>query len=258
MNRPDFGVIDTHTHMGMEYCLYYPDHDADGMIRHMDAAGIETIFCSPVEDLFTGSSRREMIRDAMKRYPKRINGYYGINPMLGIDVSEIDYAFSKYPGYVGLKFLPDYHRVNLTDELYRPIFEYADRRGMLILSHTWGVSMKGESRNSVDKVATIMEKYRNITFIMGHSCQGQVDDAIRVAKTYENAYLDLCDTGRLNGVIEKMVRLAGPRKVLFGTDAPMQSFTFQMGAVLGSAIPDEEKKMILRENALRILGHIGR
>lgn len=258
MNRPNFGVIDVHTHMGMEYCVCYPDHDADGMVRHMDADGIETIFCSPVEDLFNGSSRREMILDAMRRYPSRIRGYYCVNPQLGVDVGEIDRTFRENPGYVGLKFLPDYHRVNLTDELYRPAFEYADSQGMLILSHTWGVSMNGESCNSADKVVALMEKYRNITFIMGHSCQGQVDDAIRVAKTYRNAYLDLCDTGRLNGVIEKMVRLAGPQKVLFGTDAPMQSFTFVMGAVLGAAITDDEKKMILRENALRILGHVGR
>ena len=32
-------------------------------------------------------------------------------------------------------------------------------------------SMNGESCNSADKVADILEKYRNITFLMGHSIQ---------------------------------------------------------------------------------------
>ena len=254
----DYKVIDFHTHMGLEYCLYYPDHDADSMVKNMDEANIEFIVSSPCEDLFDGDSRRQQITDAMKRYPERIKGYYCVNPKLGIDVEEIKRAFKENPGYVGLKFLPDYHRTALTDDVYAPALELANKHKMLVLSHTWGVSMNGESCNSADKVIGVLERYPDITFIMGHSIQGQVDDAIAIAKKYPNAYLDLCDTGRLNGVIEKMVKEIGANKVIFGTDAPMQSHFFQMGCVLGAKITEEEKRLILRENALRILNTVGR
>lgn len=255
--HPDYKIIDMHTHMGLEYCLYYENHDADGMVRYMDEVGIDFILCSPVEDLHDGSSKREQIHDAMTRYPNRIRGYYCVNPLLGYTPEGIDKEFKEYPGYVGLKFLPDYHRTNLTDDYYRPAFEYADAHNMLVLSHTWGVSMNGESCNSADKVIGVLERYKNITFIMGHSCQGQVDLAIEIAKTYPNAYLDICDTSRLNGVIEKMVGAVGAEKVIFGTDVPMQGFCFQLGCVLGAHISDAEKRLILRDNALRILKNTG-
>ena len=88
---------------------------------------------------------------------------------------------------------------------------------------------------------------------MGHSIQGQVDEAIEIARYYPNAYLDLVDTCRLNGVVEKMVERAGAKKVIFGTDAPMQGYHFQLGAVIGARITPEDRKLILRDNALQIL-----
>ncbi len=256
--RIDYRVIDMHTHMGCEYCLYYPEHDADSMVRFMDEVGIECIVSSPVEDLMDGSSRREQITAAMTKHPGRIRGYYAVNPQLGIDTADIGRSFTEHPGYAGLKFLPDYHRTALTDSLYRPVFEYADKRRMLVLSHTWGISMNGESCNSADKVIAILDRYPHISFLMGHSCQGQVDLAIDIACQYSNAYLDLCDTSRLNGVIEKMVQKAGAEKVVFGTDAPMQSHRFQLGCVLGARIGADEKRLILRENAVRLLATAGK
>ena len=117
--------------------------------------------------------------------------------------------------------------------------------------------MNGESCNSADKIADILEKYPDITFLMGHSIQGQVEEAIEIANTFKGAYLDLCDTCRLNGVVEKMVKKAGSEKVIFGTDAPMQGYHFQMGAVIGARISKEEKRNILRDNALGILRRAG-
>ncbi len=254
----DYKVIDFHTHMGLEYCLYYPDHDADSMVKTMDECNVEFIVSSPCEDLFDGDSTRRQITDAMKRYPERIKGYYCVNPTLGADPEEIRKSFRENPGFVGLKFLPDYHRTPLTSSTYAPVMELANEHRMLVLSHTWGVSMNGESCNSASEVVGILEKHPNITFIMGHSIQGQVDLAIEIAKTYPNAYLDLCDTCRLNGVVEKMVSRAGAEKVIFGTDAPMQSHNFQLGCVIGARISDAEKRLILRENALRILETTGR
>lgn len=254
----DYKVIDFHTHMGLEYCLYYPDHDAASMVKTMDECNIDFIVSAPCEDLFDGDSKREQITNAMKQFPDRIKGYYSVNPLLGIDEKEIIKSFKENKGYVGLKFLPDYHRTNLTDAVYEPAFKLANEYHMLVLSHTWGISMNGESCNSADKVIGILEKYPNITFIMGHSIQGQVDLAIEIAKKYPNAYLDLCDTCRLNGMVEKMVRTVGSEKIIFGTDAPMQSHNFQMGCVIGAKISDKDKKNILRENALRILNTTGR
>lgn len=249
----DYKMIDIHTHMGPEYPIYYPEHDADSMVAYMDECGVELIVSAPCEDLFVTGSVRKDITTAMRTYPDRIKGYFAFNPNTGATVQEMEKAFAENPGYVGLKFLPDYHRTNITDPSYADALAFANERKLIVLSHTWGLSMNAEQCNSAEKIRQIVETYPNLKFIMGHSIQGQSDIAIEIAKDYENAYLDLCDTGRFNGIIEKMVSAVGAEKVLYATDAPMQGYRFIQGAVLAADITDAEKKLIFRDNALRLL-----
>lgn len=252
--KVDYPLIDMHTHMGPEYCIYYPEHDADSMVRYMDECNIQLIVSSPCEDLFVRGCHRKDITDAMRAYPDRIKGYYGINPNDCPSISQIEKDFRENPGYVGLKLLPDYHRTLLTDPAYADVLSLANERKLLVLCHTWGVSMNAEQCNSADKIMAILDKYPDLTFIMGHSIQGQTELAIQIANTYPGAYLDLCDTGRFYGMVEKMVAQVGARKVLYATDAPMQGYRFIQGAVLGADITPEARKLIFRDNALRLLG----
>ena len=250
----DYKFIDVHTHMGPQYPIYVPENDADSMVRYMDECNIEYIISAPMEDLHSKGSKRQDITDAMRRYPDRIKGYFSFNPNDPVTVPEIEKAFAENPGYVGLKFLPDYHRTNITDPAYAEALAFADEKNLILLSHTWGLSMNDEQCNSADKIAAILDKYPNIRFIMGHSIQGQTELAIELAKQYPNAYLDLCDTGRFYGMVEKMIDGAGVEKVLYATDAPMQGYRFIQGAVLAADITEAQRKMILRDNAAKLLG----
>ncbi len=250
----DYQMIDIHTHMGPEYPIYYPAHDADSMVAYMDECGVEVIVSAPCEDLFVKGFTRRDITEAMRKYPNRIKGYFAFNPNDTITSRQIEQTFAENPGYVGLKFLPDYHRTNITDPAYADALAFANEKKLLVLSHTWGLSMNGEQCNSADKIATILDKYPNIRFIMGHSIQGQTELAIDIAQSYEHAYLDLCDTGRFYGMVERMVDAVGAEKVLYATDAPMQGYRFIQGAVLTANITDAQKKMILRDNAAKLLG----
>ncbi len=250
----DYKFIDTHTHMGPQYPVYVPYNDADSMVRYMDECNIEMIFSAPMEDLMTAGSLRHDITDAMRRYPDRIKGYYSINPNDAPSIAQMEKDFRENPGYIGLKFLPDYHRTFITDKSYADSLAFANERGLILLSHTWGISMNGEQCNSAEKILYLVEKYPNIQFIMGHSIQGQTELAIDIAKDHDNAYLDLCDTGRFYGMVEKMVAAVGAEKVLYATDAPLQGYRFIQGAVFAADITDRERKLIFRDNALRLLG----
>ena len=254
LTKIDYKLIDIHTHMGPEYPIYYPEHDADSMVRYMDECNVEVIVSAPCEDLFVKGFVRRDITDAMQRYPDRIKGYFAFNPNDTITPVHLEQAFRENPGYVGLKFLPDYHRTNITDPSYADALAFADEKQLIVLSHTWGLSMNGEQCNSADKIAAILDKYPNIRFIMGHSIQGQTELAIEIAQNYPNAYLDLCDTGRFYGMVERMVEAVGAEKVLYATDAPMQGYRFIQGAVLAADITDSQKKLILRDNAAKLLG----
>jgi predicted TIM-barrel fold metal-dependent hydrolase len=248
----DYGVIDLHTHMGNIYCMHYSASSADDMSDYMDKAGIELSLSAPNEDLFTMPQTYAMIEDAMARYPGKILGYYSVNPLSGVEGKDVASAFARAP-YAGLKFLPDYHETPLDDSVFAPALEYANEHHMLVLSHTWGTGRC----NTAAQIVNVLDRYPNLRLLMGHCIQGQVDEAIALSAAYPNAYLDLCDTGRLSGVIEKMAAKVGPEKIVYGTDWPWLSPEYLIGAVFYARIDADAKRMILRDNALRILKETG-
>ncbi len=252
-NLKSIKIIDMHTHMGGFYGLSLPNSKLKNMLATMKRLNIEFIVSVPNSALFDPDAGNREIQEAMAEHPEKIYGYYAVNPNLKNNIIAIDEAIKANSNYRGFKFLPDYHRYPLNGKNYELVLKYADDNHLTVLSHTWGVAMDGHSYSSVETIKDVLKNYKNINFIMGHSIQGQCDEAIDIAKEYPNAYLELTDTYRLNGMIEKMVNNAGSEKILFGTDLPWYNPAYCLGCILFSNIGDIDKKNIIRNNALRIL-----
>ena len=248
-------IIDTHTHLGKFYSLHLPNPSIEEMLKSMDRHNVECIYCAPHSALFVSGFGNQEIELNMRKYPDRIKGWFCYNPNFPITLDEVKKGFREYEGYIGFKILPDYHKTRLDSKEYEMIFRYADEHGLPVLSHTWGQAMyDGNVYSSIDMIRTVAERYQGMQFIMGHSVQGQCDEAIELASENPNAYLELTDTYRINGLIEKMCAKAGSEKVLFGTDLPWYSPAYCLGCILNARISDKEKTDIIRNNALRIIG----
>lgn len=242
-------VIDMHTHMGPFYGAYLPEAGLDDMIGTMNRENIEWIISAPHTALFDPIAGNTEIVRAMSKYPDRINGYFTINPNYVDNPDEQLALFMQHKGFVGFKLLPDYHKYPLIGDKYRPFYEFANERKLLLLSHTWGHSLY----NPPQMIAELARQYTNITFLLGHSAPGESDYAIEIASSLPNVYLELCDTGRLSGMVAKMVEKAGSKKVLFGTDFPWYDPHYMLGSVLFSGISDADISNIIHHNAIRLL-----
>ena len=242
--------IDMHTHMGPFYGTYLPEAKLETMLATMDRENIEWIISAPHSALFDPIGGNSEIREAMKRHPGRIYGYYVVNPHYDHDLEDDLEAFDRVDGYVGFKLLPDYHKYPLTGDKYKRIYEFADERGLLLLSHTWGHS----AYNPPGMIGELARRYGNIRFLLGHSAPGETDYAIELAAKLPNVYLELCDTGRLSGMVAKMVREASSEKVLFGTDFPWYDPHYMLGSVLFSGIGDDDIRNVIYHNAVRLVG----
>jgi predicted TIM-barrel fold metal-dependent hydrolase len=242
-------VIDMHTHMGPFYGAYLPEASLESMIATMDRENIEWIISAPHTALFDPIAGNTEIVQAISKYPDRIYGYCTINPNYSGNPDEQLALFDRHNRFVGFKFLPDYHKYPLIGDNYRPFYEFANERGLLLLSHTWGYS----DYNPPQMIAELAVRYPNITFLLGHSAPGESDYAIEIAVRLPNVYLELCDTGRLSGMIGKMVEKAGSEKVLFGTDFPWYDPHYMLGSVLFSGIGDDDIGNIIHHNAVRLL-----
>ncbi len=244
-----FSVIDAHTHMGRISGTYVSKAYCDEMIEVMDRENVSQIFCSPHSALHDATVMNEELEDAMKRYPDRIKGYYTFNPNYAERYLEHIEDILNIEGYIGMKFLPTYHKYPLDGENYREALEFADKHSLVILMHTWG---KNDPHNAPRHVEMLAKKYKNLKVIMGHSAPGELDESIKVVNTYDNVYLDICDIHRHNGIIDKMVESVGADKVLYGTDAPWYDHSYAIGSVLFSHISDEDKYKILHGNAEKL------
>jgi len=241
-------VIDMHQHMDPYQGIYFPNPSPEDMIHTMDRCGVRVgVFCSHPALIDTTENVR--MADVVKKYPDRFRAYWGINPQYPERIEKEIEQFPKMEGFVGFKFLSDYHKFPLTSPRYEPALKYAEEHKLLILLHTWGFS-PFDSPTLVEKIAG---KYSNVTFLMGHSGYGEWEKSIQVARDYPNVYLELTAAYAVNGVIDWMVRDAGSHKILFGTDLPWFDPHYGIGCVLFSRITDEDRQKILHRNAERLI-----
>ncbi len=252
---------------------YFPAGDAEAMIRTLDRCGIGKIVCSSHESLLADLSRGNAImQQAIDRWPDKLLGYWSINPNYPELAAKAGEDFAKSRGFVGFKFLPDYHAYPITGPHNQPVLQYADENGLLSLVHTWG----GSAYNSPLQLEEVARKYPRATFIMGHSGYGDWENSFRIARDLPNVYLEMTavyvchdfamfpsgsgtpsplrSVLQVGGIIEEMVRVAGSGKILFGTDLPWYSPNFAAGAVLLARISDDDRQNILYRNARRLLG----
>jgi len=246
----DCPVIDIHCHMGLFYGSHMPYTDPDTMAKRMELAGVKLIvFCHNYALLYPEEGNKYNI-EAVRKYPEKFKAYCGINPNYPEVVEKDLSTFDKFRDvYVGLKLLPDYHKIPLSDKKYKPVFEFADKNKLIVLTHTWGRSIY----DGADEVEKILKKYKNLILILGHSIHGDWEKAIEFVKKYENVCLELCAILDERGIIEKFVYEIGSDRILFGTDFPWFNHHYYIGALLGSGISEEDCRKILYLNANKIL-----
>ena len=245
----DCPVLDMHGHYGPFAGIYMPSPYAEGMLRSMDRCGVAAVAISSHAALVDAERGNRETAEVIAEHRGRFYGYAVINPNYPEQARrELD-GFAERPGFVGLKFHPDWHDHPLTGDGYLPALEYAADARLLVLSHTWG-----ESRCSRPAlVGEVAARFPGAVFLLGHSGYGEWEAAFAVAREHENCYLELTAAYRVGGIIERMVAEVGSDKIVFGTDLPWCDPHWGIGAVCFSRIGEEDRHNILHGNAERLL-----
>ncbi|MGQ9629006.1 MAG: amidohydrolase family protein [bacterium] len=243
-------IYDMHGHMGAWHSIYFPRPDAEDMIKTMDEVGVRFLAFCHHASLFSPNLSNDPGIEAVRKFPDRLRAYCAVNPNYP-EILERDLkVYDKYEDiYVGFKFLADYHGVPIDDERYRPAWERADERGLLILTHTWG----GSPNDGPKVVRRMAGRYKNVKLLLGHSCHGEWDEAVSLAKDFPNIYLELTAVLDDRGILEKFVCEVGSERLLFGTDLPWFDPHHGVGCLLSAEITDEDRHNILHINAEKLL-----
>lgn len=243
-------VYDMHGHMGAHYAIYFNRCEPDKMVQHLRRCGIRHLVFSHHQVLW-GNMTNSQVFDIVSQYPDVLRFYVGLNPHRP-EQNKRDFELyeSFKPFVVGLKTLPGYYKLPATDKKYEPMFIFANEHKLPFLFHTWGHAQF----NGVPDMLEVAKRYPDITFFMGHSFSGDWEGAKRVADECPNAYFELTSLPGQTGVIERLVKDIGSKRIIFGTDMPWFDELQHIGGVLSADITDEDKENILYRNVERLLG----
>jgi predicted TIM-barrel fold metal-dependent hydrolase len=248
-------VVDAHAHLGPSagYVLEAQEEEDQiaAAVKDMKAVGMKTMIVSGLHALLGAPAEgNERLESACRPAGDRFKGYLSFNPGYA---GELVPRFDRYFGgrfFVGFKTLCDYWRVPITDKRFEPMWAYASRHRLPVLSHTW--------QGTYDSPAMFEElakRYPRVPFILGHS--GGVDggrtEAEDLARRYRNVYLEWCGSFCSARLWEETLKTVSPRQIVFGTDAMAHGIHWELGRLLSVDAPDRVLTPILGGNMRRLL-----
>jgi predicted TIM-barrel fold metal-dependent hydrolase len=217
------------------------------VIRFMDRSNVRLAVFASHRTLMDGFCPDFDLKTYQK-YPDKFRLYYPVLSLC-LDPEHDLRTVSENPAYIGFKFLCDYYKTPLENPRHTPYFEYANSRKMPVLCHTWG----GSPYDGVENVSRVLEKYRDLSLIAGHSFRGDEDMGVIAAKKYDNLYFEMTAVLSAENRLEKFIKAGFSKRIVFGVDAPWFSYDNYIGALLSADISDDDRRDILFRNAAAVL-----
>jgi predicted TIM-barrel fold metal-dependent hydrolase len=242
------GIVDIHVHLGQWGTMHLPVTD-DEMLAKMDRAGVRWICVNAILQPDTRAGN-DAVAAFVRRHPGRAVGFAALNPYQH-DVEDELKRCALELGLRGIKLHEVVARVNGQRPLASPrqatekwdkVWRLAAAQRLPVLYH--GIVTEDDIR-----------KHPATVFIHAHGFCGLKGEAVkrRMAR-FPNVYLDTAYTQNTVWEAEESVRIFGPTRIVWGTDAPLDDFAQRFGIILDLPIGDAEKGAILGGNARRLLG----
>jgi len=244
-------VVDSHVHL-KHGDAERTEFGAEAIVDTMNAAGIDM---SIVFAMSTTTRRSiEMAMEASSRFRKRLIPYvYAIPSYERPVLEEINQAISKF-GFRGIKIHAG--ECTLAEYVVDPVIALAGKLKVPCLIDCIG---------NIGAMARIAEKFPTTNIIVAHLgmylCRdgALIDRFIDLATNHRNIYLDTSGVV-LTEKIGDAVRRVGSDRIVFGTDGPARApdtvsyAKRELEKIMGLRLDPKERKAILAENILRLIG----
>ncbi|MBI2440854.1 MAG: amidohydrolase [Lentisphaerae bacterium] len=155
------------------------------------------------------------------------------------------------PHCIGIKIHPEEHGYAIAAK-GRELFRFAAERRSVVLAHS------GDRTSLPEDFVPFADEFGQVTLILahlGHGWDGDLTHQVRAIRQcrHGNIYTDTSSAKSLTpGLIEWAVAALGAERVLYGTDSPLYFAPMQRARIDHAAISAEAKRLILRDNAIRL------
>jgi len=250
-------IIDSHTHIGLYGRLPCPEMSVPERLAMMDRLGIALAIGSDQEALAEGGhagltlARRAYEESRGRLLAQGIFDPRAANRCLG----ELNDALG-WAGLRGLKIHPTMHATPADAPSYAPAWHFAAAHDLPIMTHSWSASAHNPAQalSTPERFEPFIKQFPGVRFVLGHAGgrgRGRAE-AVRLARTYSNVYLDFAGDIFCHRLIENLVAGVTAKKILFGSDFPWLRPEAHLTRVLLAPLSTAEQADILRHNAARV------
>lgn len=249
-----FNLGDDHARTVDDLAEHYRRHNTAAVVFTIDAQTASGHRPNSIAELIAGAARNNDV----------LIPFGSVDPWSPDAVRRVGELVDDY-GVRGFKFHPSLQAFEPNDRRFYPIYEAIAGAGVPALFHTgqtglgsalpggYGIKLRYSDPMLLDDVAA---DFPDLTIVMAHPAVPWVDAQIAIASHKANCYIDLSGWSP-KYFPPQLVRAIGRQlrtKALFGTDHPYISLArwrvdFDTLGIEADVLP-----LILKDNALRVLG----
>jgi predicted TIM-barrel fold metal-dependent hydrolase len=127
-------------------------------------------------------------------------------------------------------------------------FELLARFGRPVKIHNAGAGWD-------EALATIARRHPRLPIVIAHAGLGTPSvEGARLAASNDNIYLELSSSFAHLPTVREAVSIAGPARLLWGSDAPLLEPAFVLGTYLDAGLPPVAIDQIFWRNAMELFG----
>lgn len=180
----------------------------------------------------------DSVAAAVRQHPSRFIGFFMFNPAAGDVAARLERALGEQQ-LRGICLFPAMHGYRLEDERVKEVFAAAADRGAAVFVHcgvlTVGVRKKLGLPSPFDlrlgdplALAAVAARFPGVPVIVPHFGAGMLREALMAVEQCANIHLDTSSSNgwlkyhpglTLEQVYRQALAVAGPERILFGTDS---------------------------------------
>ena len=197
-------------------------------------------------------SINEFISEEVNAHPDLFTGFGTLHPDSEDIEADLDYLIEL--GLKGVKVHPDFQQFALNEERAFKMGEAIDERGLPIMIHC------GDFRyeySNPEQLKPFLEKFPNMLVIGAHFAGWSMwEEATKELAGTPNLIVDLSSSlyALSPETAKELIHAYGADRVLWATDFPMWESESEMAMFDKIELTEEERNMILYENAAKLLG----
>lgn len=232
-------------------------------VAMMDEQGVDksVVFGFPWRSGDTFRLNNDYILEAVAEYPDRLIGFCCLDPMHPHAAGEVERCLQA--GLSGIGELA-FYTSGLDEqclECLDPIMALARKFDVPVMLHTnepVGHQYPGKSPNTLIQIYMLVKRFQHNRIILAHWGGGIFFYTLlkkEVRETLTNVWFDTAASPYLYqpAIYQHAIDLAGPDKVLWGTDFPLLKPRRYFKEMEQAGLHDAEKRAICGANALKLL-----